>query len=74
MAPKTAILVIFELTGDRGSILPLMLAVVVSTAPAGRLSPGSIRALKLKRRGIDLDRHHVRHPAGTIPAPQAARR
>ena len=58
-APITAVLIIFELTGDYALILPLMLAVVVATVLADRLSPDSIYTLKLRRRGIDLraDRH-----------------
>ncbi len=64
-APMTAILIIFELTGDYRIMLPLMLAVVIATALAGRLSPHSIYTLKLARRGIDLLR---RHPAGPMEA------
>jgi CIC family chloride channel protein len=67
----TAVLIIFELTGDYKIILPLMLAVVVATALSGRLSPGSIYTLKLKRRGIDLDLGHARRPVETIPVPDA---
>ncbi|MEZ5077980.1 MAG: chloride channel protein [Solirubrobacterales bacterium] len=70
-APMTAVLIIFELTGDYKIILPLMLAVVVATALAGRLAPSSIYTLKLKRRGIDLDRGHPHQPLETIPAPEA---
>ncbi|HET9103483.1 MAG TPA: chloride channel protein [Solirubrobacteraceae bacterium] len=54
-APITGVLIIFELTGDYGIILPLMLAVVVATAISGVLSPDTIYTLKLRRRGIDLD-------------------
>ena len=58
-APITAVLIIFELTGDYALILPLMLAVVVATVLADRLSADSIYTLKLRRRGIDIkaDRH-----------------
>ena len=51
-APITAIIILFEMTRDYAIILPLMLAVVVSTLIAYRLSPESIYTLKLKRRGI----------------------
>ncbi len=64
-APMTAILIIFELTGDYRIMLPLMLAVVIATAVANRLSPDSIYTLKLARRGIDLLR---RRPAGPMEA------
>lgn len=54
-APITAVLILFELTGDYRIILPLMLTVVVSTVLAQRLLKGeSIYTLKLTRRGIRL--------------------
>jgi chloride channel protein, CIC family len=55
-APTTAILIVFELTGDYSIILPLMLAVVVATALSHLLSADSIYTLKLRRRGIDIER------------------
>jgi CIC family chloride channel protein len=55
-APITAVLIIFELTGDYRIILPLMVAVVIATAVAGLLGHDSIYTLKLRRRGIDLRR------------------
>ena len=56
-APVTAILILFELTGDYRIILPLMLTVVISTVLAQRLLHGeSIYTLKLTRRGIRLQR------------------
>ena len=58
-APITAVLIVFELTGDYSIILPLMLAVVVATALSHLLSEDSIYTLKLRRRGIDIER-----PAG----------
>lgn len=57
-APITAVLIIFELTGDYHIILPLMVAVVIATAVASQLSGDSIYTLKLRRRGIDLRRAH----------------
>ncbi len=53
-APITAILILFEMTGDYRIILPLMFAVVVSTVVARRFSPESIYTEKLVRRGIQL--------------------
>ena len=53
-APITAVLIIFELTGDYGVILPLMVAVAVATALGTVLSGDTIYTLKLRRRGIDL--------------------
>jgi CIC family chloride channel protein len=54
-APITAVLIIFELTGDYRVILPLMIAVVVATAIANAATRDTIYTLKLRRRGIDID-------------------
>lgn len=54
-APITAIIILFELTGDYRIILPLMLTVVISTLLAQKMLAGeSIYTLKLSRRGIHL--------------------
>ncbi len=54
-APITAVLILFELTGDYRIILPLMLTVVIATLLARRLLRGeSIYTLKLSRRGVRL--------------------
>jgi len=53
-APITAILIIFELTGDYGIILPLMLSCILSTIITTSLEHGSIYTIKLLRRGIDI--------------------
>jgi len=57
-APITALLIIFEMTGDYRIILPLMIVVVLSTLVAGRISKESIYTLKLARRGVRLRRGH----------------
>ncbi|MFQ6014378.1 MAG: chloride channel protein [Anaerolineae bacterium] len=54
-APITSILILFEMTGDYRIILPLMLATVISTLLAERLSRESIYTMKLMRRGIRLE-------------------
>jgi len=54
-APVTAILILFEMTGDYNIILPLMLATVVSTLFSRLLNKESIYTLKLSRRGVHLD-------------------
>jgi CIC family chloride channel protein len=54
-APITAVLIIFELTGDYRVILPLMIAVIVATALANAATRDTIYTLKLRRRGIDID-------------------
>jgi len=53
-APITAILILFEMTGDYQIILPLMLSTVLSAIVSRNLNPYSIYTLKLKRRGVKL--------------------
>ncbi|WP_225813665.1 chloride channel protein [Streptomyces spinosus] len=53
-APITAVVILFELTGEYSIILPLMLAIVLATATSRLLSRDTIYTLKLRRRGIDL--------------------
>jgi len=55
-APITAVIILFELTGDYSIILPLMAAIVLATAASKQLSRDSIYTLKLRRRGIDIMR------------------
>ncbi|MGD8278271.1 MAG: chloride channel protein, partial [Gemmatimonadota bacterium] len=55
-APITAILIIFELTGDYAIILPLMISCIIATLLAVRMERGSIYTLKLLRRGLDVHR------------------
>jgi chloride channel protein, CIC family len=55
-APITAVIIIFELTGDYRIILPLMFAVVVATALSNAVTHDTIYTLKLRRRGIDIDK------------------
>ena len=65
-APFTAILIIFELTGNYTVILPLMTAVVVSTLVARSLKRETIYTLDLLRRGIDIQREEVADILRTI--------
>ncbi|MDF1595269.1 MAG: chloride channel protein [Acidimicrobiia bacterium] len=53
-APLTSILIVFELTGDYGLVLPLMLATSLSTAIADRIHKESVYTIPLVRRGIRL--------------------
>jgi CIC family chloride channel protein len=55
-APITAVIIIFELTGDYAIILPLMVAIVLSAGLSSLLSGDTIYTLKLRRRGIDIAR------------------
>ena len=53
-APITAVIILFELTGDYRIILPLMVTVVISTLLSESLSVDTIYTLKLRRRGVVL--------------------
>jgi len=55
-APITAIVMLFEMTGDYNLILPLMLATVIGTAIASVIEEQSIYSFKLVRRGFDIIR------------------
>ena len=54
-APITAVIILFELTGEYTIILPLMTAIVLATIVSRALTRDTIYSLKLRRRGIDLD-------------------
>ncbi|MCD9876359.1 chloride channel protein [Streptomyces guryensis] len=54
-APITAVVILFELTGEYSIILPLMLAIVLATATSRLITRDTIYTLKLRRRGIDLE-------------------
>jgi CIC family chloride channel protein len=80
-APITAVIIMFELTGDYAIILPLMAAIVLAAGISHLLSADTIYTLKLRRRGIDLDTDpaasalaavtvgQVMRPAGGTPLP-----
>lgn len=55
-APITAVLILFELTGEYSIILPLMLAVAMSAGISQVISKDTIYTRKLLRRGIDIDK------------------
>jgi CIC family chloride channel protein len=55
-APITAVLIIFELTGEYTIILPLMAAIVLAAGASRLLTGDTIYTLKLHRRGVDLSR------------------
>lgn len=55
-APLTAILIVFEITGDYGLVLPLMLAASLATFLGDRVHPDSVYTLALTHRGIRLTR------------------
>jgi len=53
-APISAILIMFEMTGNYMIILPLMITCIISTVVVRRFTGESIYTLKLRRRGIDI--------------------
>jgi len=57
-APLTSILIVFEITGDYGLVMPLMLAVATATFLTNRFHPESAYTAPLVRMGI-----HVGTPA-----------
>ena len=61
-APITAVIIIFELTGDYRIILPLMLAIALATGVSRLLSADTIYTLKLRRRGIEPTAHRAPNP------------
>ena len=54
-APITAVIIMFELTGEYSIILPLMVAIVLATGLSHLLTGDTIYTLKLRRRGVNLD-------------------
>lgn len=58
-APLTAILLLFEMTGDYHIILPLMFAVVISWVVSRFLNRNSVYLSELARKGIHLERGRV---------------
>jgi CIC family chloride channel protein len=53
-APITAILIVFEMTGSYGMILPIMVAVIAATSVSQLLIKDSIYLRRLKHKGIDI--------------------
>ncbi|MDR6864696.1 chloride channel protein [Phycicoccus sp. 3266] len=79
-APITAVVILFELTGEYSIILPLMTAIVLATGVSHAISRDTIYTLKLRRRGVDLgtppeavahDNRRVRDVMSPAPAPVA---
>jgi CIC family chloride channel protein len=52
--PLSAILILFEMTGDYKIILPLMIACITGCLASGQLLKDSIYTLKLARRGVNI--------------------
>ncbi|MBU1228112.1 MAG: chloride channel protein [Actinobacteria bacterium] len=71
-APLTAIIIAFEITGDYGLVLPLMLAATLATFLADVIHPNSVYAQSLARRGITLTRRSEVDVLDTVPAGDVA--
>jgi len=65
-APLTAILLVFELTGSYGMVLPLMLTSIIATMIADRIHPGSTYVATLREKGIHLPQHEDRDVLDTV--------
>jgi chloride channel protein, CIC family len=64
-AAVSSVLIIFEMTGDYGVILPLMLSAAIAAATSKAIEPDSLYTASLRRRGVRLPE---------LPAPQWLRR
>lgn len=66
-APITAVVIMFELTGEYSIILPLMAAIVLATGVSHLVSEDSIYTLKLRRRGVVLGAHPQAQRLALVP-------
>ena len=56
-AAVSSVLIIFEMTGDYGVILPLMLSAAVAAATSRAIEPDSLYTAPLRRRGVRTSEH-----------------
>jgi CIC family chloride channel protein len=73
-APITSILILFEMTRDYSIMLPLMMAVAVSTVVAQLIRRDTIYTLKLRRRGVEIEERREAPLLQTITVGQAMAR
>jgi CIC family chloride channel protein len=66
-APLTSIIIVFEITGDYGLVLPLMLAGTLATFVADRMHALSAYTMPLARAGIQLTRRGEVDLLDTVP-------
>jgi CIC family chloride channel protein len=69
--PLSAILILFEMTGNYRIILPLMIACIISSVAARQLFEDSIYTLKLARRGVNLRAGKEINVLSSIPVNEA---
>jgi len=77
-AAVSSVLIIFEMTGDYGVILPLMLTAAIAAATSRAIEPDSLYTAPLRRRGVSLPElprpEWLRTtPVAALVAPDAAR-
>ncbi|MGC3998650.1 MAG: chloride channel protein [Anaeromyxobacter sp.] len=77
-AAVSSVLILFEMTGDYGVILPLMLSAAVAAATSRAIEPDSLYTAALRRRGVSLPElprpEWLRHtPAAVLIEPGAER-
>lgn len=72
-APLTSILIVFEITGDYGLVLPLMIATAIATIIAGRVRPESAYTAPLARMGIHPTQSDVTDILDTVTVGETMR-
>ena len=73
-APLTAILILFEITGDYAVILPLLVAVISAMLVSGRISRFSLYTYHLHKKGVDLVRGREEGVLKTLKVQDVMRR
>lgn len=70
-APITAMIMLFEMTGNYQLILPLMLATVIATTVSTKINRESIYTMKLMKRGFDIIRKRATDRLSTFIVSEA---
>ncbi|HET7656871.1 MAG TPA: chloride channel protein, partial [Bacillales bacterium] len=70
-APITAMIMLFEITGNYQLILPLMLATVISTTVSAKINRESIYTMELMKRGYDIIRKRATNRLSSILVEEA---
>ena len=70
-APITAMIMLFEMTGNYQLILPLMLATVIATTVSTKINRESIYTMKLAKRGFDIIRKRASNPLSSFLVEEA---
>lgn len=69
-APITAILMLYEMTGNYHIILPLMTSVVISVLISRLMDEENIYTIKLLHRGIDIHKMESKNPLDNVTVEQ----